>query len=209
MKVQSRIQAAFTGSNPCFWCVPEQASESLPAPANPALWPPSGGRQAQDEFLLPGINGGSHKNPTCRGLDLTEQTKLSPLTPTVCPNRAHWISDLSSLWQRAEPVDRWRSSSPSSANYFSPGPMVPVKKPSMLSVTLSPLYHLSFPPSLCSFHPFLSLLTLCRRERTLYYFDSVSIYLSSVIFLHLCTPHPHPSSTVLSLSLSLGSCGVS
>lgn len=134
-------------------------------------------------------------------MDLTEQTKLSSLTPTVCPNRAHWISDLSSLWQRAEPVDRWRSSSPSSANYFSPGPMVPVKKPSMLSVTLSPLYHPSFPLSLCSFHPFLSLLTLCLTERELCItlIQCPSIYLASSFCI--CAP-PHPLLFFLFLSPS-------
>ena len=135
--------------------------------------------------------GSQKKNPTFRGLDLTEQTKLSSLTVTVCPSRAHWISDVSCLWHGAQPVDRWRSSSPSSANYFCPGPTVPVKKPSMLSVTLSPLYHLSFPLSLCPLHPSLSLLSLClrHRERTLYYLVSVSIYLS--IFLHLsASVHP-------------------
>ncbi len=189
-----------------FWSVPVQDSESLPALANPALWPLSGGWQAKDEFLLSGINGGSQKNPTCRGWDLTEQTKLSSLTLTVSPSRAHWISDLSCLWQRAEPVDRWRSSSPSSANYFCTGPMVPVKKPSMLSVTHSPLYHLSFPLCLCPLHPSLSLLSLClrerERERTLYYFVSVSIYLS--ISLHLsASVHPPPPALPLSFFFSL------
>lgn len=145
-----------------------------------------------------------HKNNcTCRGLDLTEQTKLSSLTLTVCQSRAHWISDLSCLWQRAEPVDRWRSSSPSSANYFCPGPTVPVKKPSMLSVTLSTSYHPSFPLSLCPLNPSLSLLSLClrqrERERTLHYFVSVSIYPS--IFLHL-SASVHPP-TPLSFFLSL------
>lgn len=103
-------------------------------------------------------------NPTFRGLNLTEQTKF-PLQDWPCAQTTHWISDLSGLWQRTEPVDRWWSSSPPTANYFCPGPRVPVEKPSMLSVTLPSSYHFSFPLSLCPLHPSLSPLCLCLQER--------------------------------------------
>lgn len=45
----------------------------------------SGGWRGQEEFLIPGINGGSQqqRNPTYRGLNLTQQTKLSTYTLTV------------------------------------------------------------------------------------------------------------------------------
>lgn len=94
-------------------------------------------------------------NPTFRGLNLTEQSKF-PLWDWPRAQAAHWISDLSGLWQRTESVDRWGSSSPPTANYFCPGPRVPVEKPSTLSVTLPSSYHFSFPLSLCPLHPSLS-----------------------------------------------------
>ena len=175
--------------------------ESFPALVNPGLWPLSGGWPAEDKVLLPWVNWGSPKSPTGRGLYVTEQTKRSSPTLTACASRALLVSDLICLWQRDEPVDRWQSGSPSSANYFCPGPTVPVKKPSMLSVTLSPLYNLSFSPSLRPLHSSLSVLSHCLRQRTLYYFESVLIHLS--IFPHL-SASVHPSSpTAILLSLSL------
>lgn len=110
---------------------------------------PEGGKRKMN-FSSPGSIE-DHKKIQLSEDCIWQSRQNFPLWHWPCAtSRAHWISDLSCVWQRAEPVDRWRSSSPSSANYFCPGPTVPVKKPSMLSVTLSPLYHLSFPLSLLS-----------------------------------------------------------
>lgn len=129
---------------------PGLLSVYLPAPLNPVLWPPVW-RVASQRWISPFRDQWritQQRDPTYRGLNLTQQTKLSSFTLTVCPRRALRISDLSCLWQRVQSVDRWWSSSPSSANYFCPGPTVSAKEPFMLSVTLSPLYHFSF---LCVF----------------------------------------------------------
>lgn len=183
MKVQSRVQERVVSAI-CTSNVILIKTESLPAPANPVSRPLSWG-PAKRWISPPRDQWRLTKNPTHRGLDLTEKTKLSSLTLTVCPGWARWIPDLSCIWHRQSLlIDDGPAHLPlpiiSALGQWSPLKSHPCyQSPSpFLSSLLSSAFF--FCPSISS-----SVLVRGETELCVTLFQSPSIYLSYFIFLHL------------------------